>query len=267
MPAMTLQIKAITNGLPWVLSVFAVPVLAMLVFAVQTSLRGGVQVSERVRKAGGSVFLNQWVMEYGYWWLNVPVRLLVKYQITPNAITWTGCGVVFVGCVLAALGYFGLAGPLVLCGSLSDMLDGIVARERGLSSDAGEFIDSMVDRYADVALYGGLCVYYGDRAWAQGLVLFALLGTVVVSYARAKAESLGVNDAPGSPMRRAERAVYLGFSIFLAPVVSHFVERGSSRPLYPLVLLACVLIGAITNLSAMQMMRHIGRALRPDAAK
>ena len=256
------QIKAITNSMAWVISIFAIPVLAMALFAVQTNLRGGIQVSERVRKAGGSIFLSQWVMEYGYWWLGVPVRLLVKYRISPNAITWSGLAVVAAGCMLTTGGYFGLAGPLLLGGSLADMLDGVVARERGLCSDAGEFIDSVVDRYMDIAIFGCLCLYYRNHVWAQAIVLQALLGTVVLSYARAKAESLGVHHAPGGPMRRAERAVYLGFSVLMAPLFASFYEPNTPHPNFHLVLGTCLVIGVIANASAMKMIYYVERALR-----
>jgi CDP-diacylglycerol--glycerol-3-phosphate 3-phosphatidyltransferase len=260
------QCKAFTNSPLWVLLVFALPVVGMAIFAVQQAMRGGVVISERVKRAGGSIFLGPWIMEYGYWSLSVPVRWLIRFKISPNAISLGGFAVVLTGCILAAAGFFGLAGPLLLLGSLADMLDGIVARERGLCSDAGEFFDSIVDRYADVALFAGLCVYYAGNPVAMLVVLLGLLGSVMVSYARAKAESLGVHDAPGGPMRRAERAVYLGFSVCLAPLPAYFFEAPlgavKAQPTYYLVLLTCSVIGLLANVHAVQMTLFVERALR-----
>src|SRR5262252_8878294 len=71
---------------------------------------------------------------------------------------------------------------LILFGSMLDALDGIVAREMGVSSDAGEFLDAIVDRYCEIAGYIGLCYYYNERPFAMAAVLGALLGSLMVSY-------------------------------------------------------------------------------------
>lgn len=256
-----MQLKVFTNGLVWLLTFGLVPILGMVVFAVHNSVRGRPS-SERVRQAGGSVFLNQWVMEYGYWWLSLPARALIRLNISPNTVTMVGLAIVAFGSVMAGLGYFGLAGPVILIGSLADMLDGVIARQLNICSDAGEFVDAMVDRYADILMLGGLAVYYGDRPWAAAIVLLALLGSVMVSYARAKAESFNIHDSPGSPMRRAERAVYLGFSMLFAPMVASFTEPPSARPDYYATLAVCAMIGLITNYSAISMTMHATRRLK-----
>ena len=261
-----MDLKAFTNSAPWIVGVFSVPIVGMVLFGVLTAT-GGMKRSPRVQQAGGSVFLSQWIMEYGYWWLRIPSKLLIRWKISPNAITLGGLGIVFVGMVCTAFGYFGLGGPILLVGSLSDMLDGIVARERKLCSDAGEFVDAMVDRYSDIGVLGALCIYYHGVAWAQLVVLMALLGSVMVSYARAKAESLSVSDAPGGPMRRAERAVYLGFSIFLAPLLVPFTEYGAQRPIYFLALAVCAMVALVANVSAIQMSLFVTRALRRGKAR
>ena len=256
-----MDVKTLTNSAQWIIAVFSLPILGMAVFGLLTAVRG-IQRSSRVQQAGGSVFLNQWIMEYGYWWLRVPSRLLIRWKISPNAITLGGFGIVFVGMLCTAFGYFGLGGPILLVGSLSDMLDGIVARERKLCSDAGEFVDAMVDRYSDIGVLGALCIYYHGVAWAQLVVLMALLGSVMVSYARAKAEALSVNDAPGGPMRRAERAVYLGFSIFLGPLLVPFTEPDAERPIYFLAVSVCAMIALVANISAIQMSMFVTKQLR-----
>lgn len=255
------MLKAATNHPAWILGTLAVPFAGLLAFMLLTRGRA-LDRSERVAAAGGSIFLRPFIMEYAYWFLGPPVRFCTRHRISPNAVTLAGLLVVLAGCVAVGCGYFGLAGPLVLIGSLSDMLDGAVARHLGRSSEAGEFVDAMTDRLADVALLAGLCVYYHGRPAALLLVLSALTGCVLVSYARAKAESLRVYDVPSSAMRRAERTVYLGFAIHLAPVVARILEPGSPAPRYDLVLSVCALISVVCNASWLSMMRFTLRRLR-----
>src|SRR5688500_18265017 len=121
-----MQLKLVTNSVVWVVSLFSLLLIGLALFAVQSTLRGGHQRSRRVEKAGGSVLLNHWLMEYGYWWLNPPARILMSLRITPDAVSLGGLVIVLLGSVALGFGYFGLAGPLILIGSLSDMLDGII---------------------------------------------------------------------------------------------------------------------------------------------
>jgi hypothetical protein len=96
----------------------------------------------------------------------------------------------------------------------------------------------------------------------MGAVLGALLGSLMVSYCRAKAEALGVADAPSGLMRRHERALYLGLGIALAPVVAAVLEPGDPHPVYQLTVLACALVGLLANLSALRMASYVKRRLR-----
>ena len=256
-----MTVKEFTNAQAWILLTSAIPVLGLLCFVV-VMRRRQLGRSARVEAAGGSVFLAPFIMEYAYWFLLPPVRFCVRHRISPNAITLSGLAIVLAGCACASQGYFGLAGPLILIGSLSDMLDGAVARHLGSTSNAGEFVDAMTDRLADLALLGALCIYYRERPAALGLLLVTLTGCALVSYARAKAESLEVHDVPSGAMRRAERTVYLGFSIHLAPVVAPLVEAPSAKPRYDLVLAVCALVAVVSNASWLVMMRFTLRRLR-----
>ena len=122
----------------------------------------------------------------------------------------------------------------------------------------------MIDRYADLSVFGGLCVYYANRPALVALVVAALGGGVMVSYARAKAESLNVRDAPGGFMRRAERAVYLGFGIFFAPAVALYSEPSRAEPTYYIVLAVCALIALLANISALQISAYVLGRFRDD---
>ena len=229
----------------------AILVLLLPLFAWQRRRRGGGGL-KRVVQDGGSVLLSQWIMEYGYWLLTPVVALSLALNLHPSSITLCGLALVGLGSCLVAVGQLGLGGVLLVLGATADMVDGVVARRRQLSSEAGEFVDAVADRYGDMLPFAGLAIYYGAQPLALTAVMLGLLGSVGVSYARAKAESLGVHDAPRGTMRRAERAVYLSFGTLLAPVLSA----------YPLVPSICTVIGLGANISALQICRHTSRTLR-----
>jgi CDP-diacylglycerol--glycerol-3-phosphate 3-phosphatidyltransferase len=124
-----------------------------------------------------------------------------------------GAGVAF------ATGYVTLGGWGVLLGGAADVLDGRVARARGLADRAGAFLDSTLDRFAEVGAFVGLVVLFRSSALPVALAVSAMGGSLLVSYARARGESLGVVCKLGI-MQRAERLLLLGFGGLLDPTIS-----------------------------------------------
>lgn len=120
------------------------------------------------------------------------VRALSLTRIHPNFFTAFGLVINIYGAVLFGTGRFFEAGLVVVCAGLFDMLDGRVARVTHTTSVFGGYFDSVIDRYSDLALYIGLLVYYSrvDRFLYVVLVAVVMVGSVMVSYARARAESL-----------------------------------------------------------------------------
>jgi phosphatidylglycerophosphate synthase len=114
---------------------------------------------------------------------------------------------------------FPAAGWLVLLGGAADIFDGRIARARGLVSKAGAFIDSTLDRFAETFAFVGLAVCFAGWAWGALLVAMALGGSLLVSYARARGEGLGVHYK-GGLMQRAERLVLLALASLLDPVIA-----------------------------------------------
>ena len=134
---------------------------------------------------------------------------LAKLPITPNQITVTGMLVVFAAGALVAGGHL-LAGGIVLAfGASFDIFDGALARVTKRSYPYGAFLDSTTDRYAEAAVYIGLAAYYvgqpNPRPAVLG-VLLALIGSMSVSYVRARAQSLGFKCDSGL-FARPERIV------------------------------------------------------------
>lgn len=136
--------------------------------------------------------VTHWIGAGGGWLLRHVVSGLAATGITPNVLTVVGMVVNVWAAVLFAYGEFrGAAAVLFLAGFL-DMADGQVARRAGRVTAFGAFLDSTLDRYSDLGLYMGLVVHYTlvGRPFYMGLAAVAMASSFMVSYARARAESL-----------------------------------------------------------------------------
>lgn len=173
--------------------------------------------------------------------INPFVRGLIKVGLTPNMVTTIGLllniGVALIF-ILAAertnrgdLSYVGWAGALVLFAGVFDMLDGQVARLGNMSSRFGALYDSVLDRYSELILFLGICYYLiAHHYFFSSLFAFiALIGSMMVSYTRARAEGLGI-ECKGGLMQRPERIVTIGVFGIACGVAGHFM--GSDYKLY-----------------------------------
>ncbi|MFC3562625.1 DUF4833 domain-containing protein [Pedobacter jamesrossensis] len=166
--------------------------------------------------------------------INPFVRGLIKIGLTPNAVTTiglilnVGVAVIF---VLGAektnrgdMSYIGWGGALVLFAGLFDMLDGQVARLGNMSSKFGALYDSVLDRYSEMIMFLGICYYLvAHHYFLSSLFAFiALIGSMMVSYTRARAEGLGV-ECKGGLMQRPERVVTIGVFAIACGVAGHFI--------------------------------------------
>lgn len=226
---------------------------AMGIFLVRTRLRG-LPIDAEVLGRPDSPVLSRFLRHYIMWLLAPWQRLLVRTGVTPNALTFASLVAAAGSGAAAAGGRFALAGWLYfLCGIL-DILDGRVARIRNQVSQAGAFFDSVIDRYAELFVFGGMAVFY-RASWALGLVLLAQLGSLMVSYTRARGEALGVSDLNIGLMQRPERLFYLGLSMVWAPIVEGALGHGA-LPAYPLVVGGLTLLAVSTNLTAVRRIKH-----------
>jgi len=149
------------------------------------------------------------------------VRLFIKLGISPDTVTFVGT----LGVVAGALAFFPrgelLVGVLVITAFVfSDLVDGKMARELGRKSRFGAFWDSTLDRIGDGAIFGGLALYFagpGDSRLYLCVTLWCLVMGSVTSYARARAESLGL-DARGGIAERADRLVSILVTTGLAGI-------------------------------------------------
>jgi CDP-diacylglycerol--glycerol-3-phosphate 3-phosphatidyltransferase len=142
--------------------------------------------------------------------LNAIVGMFAALRIHPNILTLTGLAINIFAAVLFAKGMFSWAGLVVLFAGIFDMVDGEVARRTGRVTKFGAFFDSVIDRYSDMVLLLGLVVWYAklDRIFYAGLVVMSLIGSIMTSYTRARAESL-IPACKVGFLERPERIVLL----------------------------------------------------------
>jgi CDP-diacylglycerol--glycerol-3-phosphate 3-phosphatidyltransferase len=149
--------------------------------------------------------------------VNPLVERLIRAGVRPNTITTIGTGLVLVSAVVYATGHIRLGGLLLLLSGVADTLDGQVARGGAMVTRFGAFYDSTLDRVGDGATFIGIGAYLltaSDVAYrtpAVILCMVAILGSVLVSYARARAEGLGLDCKVGIA-QRAERILGLGLA-------------------------------------------------------
>lgn len=133
-----------------------------------------------------------------------------KTGILPNTVTIIGLIGNAVGAYLLATGNITWGGVVILIMGPIDALDGTMARLRGEQTTFGAFVDSVTDRYSELVILAGLMVYYltKEQYLFVGLVYFAAAGSVLVSYVKARAESLGFTAKVGV-LSRVERYLVL----------------------------------------------------------
>jgi CDP-diacylglycerol--glycerol-3-phosphate 3-phosphatidyltransferase len=152
---------------------------------------------------------------WAYWATRPAVSLARAARLSATAMTILGTALSLGAGVAAAAGAFGWAALLLVWGSACDLLDGELARATGTQSRAGAFLDSSLDRLSEIALFAGLAVWFPDRSgplWAFG----AAAASLMVSYARARGEGLGV-ACPPFGLERPHRIVPFMVALAVAP--------------------------------------------------
>lgn len=210
-------------------------------------------------KSQGSQFLSSSTREWWFWTTDPIVRLFVRLRMGPNAITMLGFLIAALSGIFYAYGWFGVAGWVMIFGSSFDMFDGRVARITGKSSRSGAFFDAVMDRFSEGACFLGLAVFFRDSAMLP-VIVAALVGSMLVSYTRARGEGIGVTCAVGW-MQRPERIVFLGVASVFDPVMTMALERWWMAPPPMLLIIAIVFIAVMTNATAVYRMIYIMNAL------
>ena len=145
---------------------------------------------------------------------------LSAWGLSPNHITWTGVVLSASAAWLVAGGAFVLGGIVWFIGGGLDTLDGTMARRQGINSTYGSFLDSTTDRISDGVMFAALIYYFAEAGDSINATItsIALLSAVLTSYARAKAESLGVK-CKGGLVTRGERVFVVGIGLLVGQII------------------------------------------------
>ena len=154
-----------------------------------------------------------------YYLIQPVVRPLAKTGITPNTITWIGFLLSAGGASLIIIGHLFTAGCVVLVAGLFDMLDGALARYTKRVTQSGAILDSTLDRLAEAVLLLSILLLYAREGSIIGILLVGvtLVASLMVSYIRAKAESLDIECQAGL-FTRPERVIVLALGLLLSQI-------------------------------------------------
>ncbi|MDO4319424.1 MAG: CDP-alcohol phosphatidyltransferase family protein [Bacteroidales bacterium] len=208
-----------------------------------------------------------------YMVINPLVRLMIKCGITPNIVTTIGllgnlaAAAVFAYAALIYTpgeyhwGLVTLAGALIIGFSLFDMLDGQVARLGGMTSTFGALYDSVLDRYCELFSLGAIAFYLINTGYAVGALItfLALVGSIMVSYVRARAEGLDIECKVGF-MQRPERVVVTSLAALITGLTGMFGDPNGFDPMIILIV-AMAIIAVFANITAFARVAHCHRAL------
>ncbi|MDA7501699.1 CDP-alcohol phosphatidyltransferase family protein [Chitinophagales bacterium] len=169
--------------------------------------------------------------------INPLVQILVRNKVNPNTLTFLGFLLTLVAAGIFVYGaefgsrtdfsYIGWGGFMILFAGAFDMFDGQVARQSGRSTSYGALYDSVLDRYSELFMFFGICYYLvsHDYFLSSMFAFIALIGSVMVSYTRARAEALGLDSNVGL-MQRPERVVLIGAAAVICGIAGQFIEPG-----------------------------------------
>jgi len=234
----------------WI-GVFVFPgiwVVGCLVFAVRCAI-WGMPRTPRMERLAKTKVLPRYILEYGYWMLTLPVRATVALGISADVVTYSSLVVSAISAVLCGLGEVVWGGWFLFAAFALDAMDGMVARLAGTSSDRGEYLDSLIDRYADFLCALGFMWLYRNDPLPLVLAALGMIGSSVMGYARAKGEACGVDPNVGWAQRH-ERGVILGFATVMSPLVDALVEPGVAHPRHWLVIFGLAIVALLTNVTA-----------------
>jgi CDP-diacylglycerol--glycerol-3-phosphate 3-phosphatidyltransferase len=169
------------------------------------------------------------------------VKALAKWGIHPSSLTLAGFVITCTAAVALYKGNLRTGGLLILLGGLCDSLDGNLARSTGKANRYGALLDSVIDRYSEFVMFLGIAAYFMalNNDFILVVTFMALCGSIMVSYTRARAESLGFESKAGMT-QRAERIVFLGFGALIHPMAFK---------------LSIWLVAILANITALQRLR------------
>lgn len=216
--------------------------------------------------------VRDWLQQTIYKIIDPTVHGMIKIGITPNVVTTLG----FLGNIVAAslfvyggfyaedgdYSWVGWGGAVILFSGLFDMMDGQVARIGNMKSTFGALYDSVLDRYSELLTFFGICYYLNlhHYFWESIIAFAALMGSLMVSYVRARAEGLDIECKVGL-MQRPERVVLTSLGALGCGLYAHFAEMPAFDPIYVLVV-PVAFVAVFANLTALARIRHCRKQMQ-----
>jgi len=206
-------------------------------------LRRGQPRDADVARRGASVLLGYWVRDWLMWAIGPAERAVIRARISPDVFNYLGVAFGAAAGWAFAVGALSVGGWMVLFGGLADIFDGRIARARGIANAYGAFMDSTLDRFAEVFAFVGVAWLLSDTRAGAAISLLAISASLLVSYTRARGEAVGVTGA-GGVMQRAERLVVLALAgLFDASAASQFGWASGALLFYAVTLIAVGALG------------------------
>jgi phosphatidylglycerophosphate synthase len=235
----------VTPSLVVLAGVVGLAVLSILVFAAVHRGRPDADASRKGSSflLGSGDFLVHWFM----WALGPAERALAALGATPGHMNAGGFVFGLLSGVAIGTGRLELGGWAIALAGVCDILDGRLARAQGVASPYGKFIDSTLDRFVETFAFLGFAVYFASRPWGALVVAAGLGGSLLVSYAQARGETVGVSGS-GGLMQRAERLVLTLLGCLLDPALSRaFVRPEGTVLFWVLVVVAAGSVGTAVH--------------------
>ncbi len=243
---------------PSVVALVVMLSLSLVSMAVFALVRRGYRDPDAAQK--GSRFmlgLGDFLLHWFLWVLNPAERALLAVGATPDHLNAGGLLLGAASGVLIGSGQIELGGWAILLTGVCDVLDGRLARTRGVASAYGKFIDSTLDRFVETFVFLGFAVYFSDWSLGPLVVTSGLGGSLLVSYAQARGETVKVVGS-GGLMQRAERLVLMLLGCLFDPLLCRWLDKPEGT-----VLLAVLgLIGGGAFATAVYRTVWIARRLR-----
>ena len=142
------------------------------------------------------------------------IPLLAKSKISPNTLTIIGFILSIITMILISQGYLIISGILILFSGIFDLLDGALARYTNNTTNFGKFIDAVIDRLSEIAIYGGLFIYFINDSNSLLIIFLSAISNQLVSYIKTKYESIGIEGDIGI-FTRFERMITLSLALII----------------------------------------------------
>jgi phosphatidylglycerophosphate synthase len=247
----------VSPGLATLLAALALLLASMAVFAARGSVRDRDAASKNAQFVGGALdFVLHWFL-----WLVAPAATLsIRLGLTADFYNFAGLAFGLGSALTLAAGQLELAGWSLALSGVCDILDGRIARAQRATSRYGAFIDSLLDRFIELSFFVGFAFFARHSVHGALAGTLAVGASLLVSYARAMGESLGV-ECTGGLMQRGERLALLCLACLVDPSAS----AALGRPVGTVLTVVAYGIGGASLLTAVHRTVWIARRLRAAA--